>query len=153
MANVESGSDGPNVDVNIVPFIDLMSVLITFLLITAVWTQVSMIQIGSSIHGKSQADQEQPKPEEDKELRLNVRKDGYLLRFGTQAFKFPKIGGQYDKKSLRAKLKDIKENNPDKNDAMIAVDNDLDFETFISGMDTLLHEKFANVSVVTGDIK
>ncbi|MBK7890416.1 MAG: biopolymer transporter ExbD [Bdellovibrionales bacterium] len=54
MAQVEDSGSGrsTNVDVNLVPFIDLMSVLITFLLITAVWTQVSMIQLGSSIYGK-----------------------------------------------------------------------------------------------------
>ena len=47
-------SRGRSVDfeLNLVPFIDLMSTCISFLLITAVWTQVSMIQIGSSIYGK-----------------------------------------------------------------------------------------------------
>ncbi len=55
MAHIESGGSRgrkTNIELNLVPFIDLMSVLITFLLITAVWTQVSMIQIGSSLYGK-----------------------------------------------------------------------------------------------------
>lgn len=48
MAQIDSGGSkgrAVSVELNLVPFIDLMSVLITFLLITAVWTQVSMIQI------------------------------------------------------------------------------------------------------------
>jgi len=49
MAQIEEKGSGrsSNVDLNIVPFIDLMCVCIIFLLVTAVWTQVSMIQIGS----------------------------------------------------------------------------------------------------------
>ena len=52
MGQISSGGHGKKevaVELNLVPFIDLMSVLITFLLITAVWTQVSMIQIGNSL--------------------------------------------------------------------------------------------------------
>ena len=50
MAHISSGGKGRdiNTELNLVPVIDLMSVLITFLLITAVWTQVSMIQLGAS---------------------------------------------------------------------------------------------------------
>ncbi len=153
MASVDTGGDGPNVEVNIVPFIDLMSVLITFLLLTAVWTQVSMIQIGSSLYAKQQDGSETPKPEEEKTLRLDIQKDGYKLRFGDKEFKFPKVKGEYDRKALRASLKTIKEENPEKTDAMIWVAESLNFENFIQGMDILLGERFPNIGVVTGDIK
>ena len=44
MAHIDSGGRGRdvNTELNLVPVIDLMSVLITFLLISAVWTQVSI---------------------------------------------------------------------------------------------------------------
>lgn len=153
MASVDTGGDGPNVEVNIVPFIDLMSVLITFLLLTAVWTQVSMIQIGSSIYGKDPNDGTPKPPEEEKVLRLDILKDGYKLRFASKEFKFPKIQGEYDKKALRASLKTIKEENPEKKDAMISVADQLDFEIFIGGMDILLDSKFPNIGVIPGDVK
>lgn len=38
-----------NFDLNLVPFIDLLSVLITFLLVTAVWLQLSSMDIEQSI--------------------------------------------------------------------------------------------------------
>jgi biopolymer transport protein ExbD len=68
MAHIDDGGGGgrnTTVDLNLVPIIDLMSVCIIFLLITAVWTQVSMIQIGSSIYGKKSTD--------DKPQRLEGR--------------------------------------------------------------------------------
>jgi biopolymer transport protein ExbD len=58
MASIDTGGKGPNVDLNLVPFIDLMSVLITFLLISAIWVQVSLIQIGSSLYAKKTSDQD-----------------------------------------------------------------------------------------------
>ena len=63
MAQVSDGGSGKKeatFDLNLVPFIDLMSVMITFLLITAVWTQVSMIKLGSSIYGKQNTDETPP---------------------------------------------------------------------------------------------
>lgn len=67
MAHIESTGGGrkTNLEVNLVPFIDLMSVLITFLLITAVWTQVSMIQIGSSVYGKKSETKTENPPDVD----------------------------------------------------------------------------------------
>ena len=153
MAQVGDSGEGPNVELNLVPFIDLMSVLITFLLITAVWTQVSMIQIGSSVYGKKQEDQDPPPPEEDKLLRLDIKKNEYFLRYGSQPYRFPKKGNEYDVKSLRAKLKEIKTKDPEKKDAMVSVEDNLDFETFIKGMDILIQEKFPNIGVVTGEVK
>ncbi len=43
----EGGGSGKNVDVhlNIIPFIDLMTVLTAFLLVTAVWTNLAQISI------------------------------------------------------------------------------------------------------------
>jgi biopolymer transport protein TolR len=55
MAGVSSehGSGSLNVELNLVPFIDLLSSLVLFLLVTAVWTQVSVISASVSPKGKS----------------------------------------------------------------------------------------------------
>src|SRR6185312_14638402 len=100
MAHIgDDGGDGRSktVDLNLVPIIDLMSVCIIFLLITAVWTQVSMIQIGSSIYGKKTTD-ETPKPPPRAEIpfRLDVKADGYAVTVGRQSLAIPKVGGMYD---------------------------------------------------------
>src|SRR5882757_873879 len=103
MAHIEEGGEGRKamVDLNIVPIIDLMSVCIIFLLITAVWTQVSMIQIGSSIYGKKSTDDKpQPPPKAEVPFRLDVLKDGYRVIIGRQEMRMPKVGGQYDQEKL-----------------------------------------------------
>lgn len=153
MAHIgDDGDDrGATVDLNLVPIIDLMSVCIIFLLITAVWTQVSMIQIGSSIYGKKNTEEKQEPP--DKPLipfRLDVRTDGYRIIIGRQEMRFPKVNGQYDLPKLMAETKKLKELYPDKNDAIITVMDELPYDTLIGGMDALLQAGFPEISVATG---
>lgn len=57
MASVttEGGENGLNVELNLVPFIDLLSSLVLFLLVTAVWLQVGTIPTNIESPGKAQA--------------------------------------------------------------------------------------------------
>ena len=156
MAQVDdSNSSGrsTNIELNLVPFIDLMSVLITFLLITAVWTQISMIQIGSSIYGKKTESEEAVPPPPpslaDIPLRLDVKDFGFRLIVGTDRFEMPKTKQQYDTAALMARLTEVKQRFPEKRDAVITVDDEVAYENLILGMDTLLQSGFSAISVST----
>ncbi len=155
MAQVEEkkGGRNSNVDLNLVPFIDLMSVLITFLLITAVWSQVSMIQLGSSIYGKKQENQSEPiptpPPHADIPLRLDVKDYGFQLIVGSQKNRIAKVGTGYDITALADFLKKVKTDFPDKTDAVITVDDEVAYEYLILGMDSLNQAGFPSISVST----
>ncbi len=152
MAQIEEKGSGrgTTIDLNLVPFIDLMSVCIIFLLITAVWTQVSMIQIGSSIYGKKSSDEKvEPPPRAEIPFRLDVRNEGYRVVIGQQSNLIPKINGQYDDKTLVNELKKVKELYPEKTDAIVTVLDDLPYESLIKGMDGLLTSGFVEISVAT----
>jgi biopolymer transport protein TolR len=153
MAQIGDNKDGRSttVDLNLVPIIDLMSVCIIFLLITAVWTQVSMIQIGSSIYGKKSSDDKiEPPPKAEVPFRLDVRNDGYRILIGRNEIRFPKVNGDYDHDKLLIEVKKIKELYPDKNDAVVTVMDELPYDTLIGGMDALLTAGFPEISVATG---
>ncbi len=155
MAQVDDSSSGrnANADLNLVPFIDLMSVLITFLLIKAVWSQVSMIQLGSSIYGKKQENKDEkpppPTPHADIPLRLDVKDNGFRLIIGSQRFQIPKSGEKYDAEGLMSHLKKVKSDYPEKTDAVITVDDEVAYEFLILGMDTLNQSGFPSISVST----
>lgn len=152
MAQIEGGGSGrkAHFEVNLVPFIDLMSVLITFLLITAVWTQVSMIQIGSSIYGKKSGDLVTISPDADKVLKVDVRRDGYFVTVGPETTLIPKKNQEFDQETLLELLKKAKLLWPNKIDAMIAVEETLSYETLIGGMDMILKAGFPQVAVAAG---
>jgi biopolymer transport protein TolR len=152
MAQTEDNRSGrsANVEVNLIPFIDLMSVLITFLLITAVWTQVSMIQLGSSIYGKKTADQITPPPPiADIPLRLDVKNFGFRLIVGQDKYTFEKKNGDWSTAELAERLAVVRQMYPEKSDATITVDNEVPYEKLILGMDALLAEKFGSISIAT----
>ncbi len=160
MAQVSDGGGSKRAasfDLNLVPFIDLMSVMITFLLITAVWTQVSMIKLGSSIYGKQNTEETPPPPPNaDVPLRLDVKETGYRLIVGnplkntTDTTVINKVNGEYDKVELAKKLEAVKQAYPDKVDAVITVEEQLKYDLLIQGMDVLLRSGFPAVSVATG---
>lgn len=155
MAHIEEGKSGgraKNIELNLVPVIDLMSVLITFLLITAVWTQISMIQIGSSLYGKK-SDSEQsptPPPNADVVLKVDVKEIGYVLTVGKQVISLPMVGGQFDDAGLIAQLQRVKQLYPEKVDAVVSMADALPYDHLIKAMDNCLTAGFTAISVATG---
>lgn len=153
MSHIDTGGGGRNVSVelNLVPFIDLMSVLITFLLITAVWTQVSMIQIGSSLYGKKTENQPAViQPMANLVLKVDVKPGGYTLTIGQQIISLPMKGDEYDDAGLTAQLNRIKQLYPDKKDSVVSVSDDLPYNFLITTMDLLLKAGFPSISIATG---
>lgn len=155
MAHIDTGGSSGrsrNIELNLVPFIDLMSVLITFLLITAVWTQVSMIQIGSSMYGKKSDTQPSPTPppNADVVLKVDVKEIGYVLTVGKQVISLPMQNGQFDDAGLVAQLQRVKQLYPEKIDAVVTMADVMPYEHLIKAMDNLLTSGFSAISVATG---
>ena len=146
MAQISTSGKGrtTNVDLNLVPFIDLMSVLITFLLISAVWTQVSMIQLGASFASPkdSSTDYKVP-PNEDMVLRLDVTSLGYVLKVGTTTKPIPKQNGEYDAETLVKELNAVKKSFPDKPGLKISIADEVVYEHVVKAMDSGLKAGFA----------
>jgi len=147
MAHIDSGGRGrsTNFDLNLVPVIDLMSVLITFLLISAVWTQVSMIQLGASFASPKDPNQEviTPPPLEDLVLRLDIKATGYVLYVGKDVRAIPMLNGEYDKEALAADLDKVKQMYPDKGGIKMAIENEIKYEHVVSAMDLGLRAGFS----------
>ncbi|OFZ30374.1 MAG: tolR protein [Bdellovibrionales bacterium RIFCSPHIGHO2_01_FULL_40_29] len=148
MAHISSGGGrgrDVNTELNLVPVIDLMSVLITFLLITAVWTQVSMIQLGASFASPRDPEQKElkPPPLEDVVLKLEIRKTGYVLFVGKDVRPIPKLSDAYDNESLEADLIKIKQLYPDKAGVKMAIEDDIMYEVVVGAMDTGLRAGFS----------
>lgn len=154
MSEVQESGGGrkKNFEPNLVPFIDLMSVLITFLLITAVWSQVSMIQIGTSIYGKKSENTPPPPVPENSDvvLKLEIRPNGYVLTVAKNVMSIPMVAGEYDDAGLVAQLEKAKQQYPAKQDGAIAMTDELPYERLIRGMDAMLKAGFPTLSVLTG---
>jgi biopolymer transport protein TolR len=134
-----------NAELNLVPYIDLLTCMVAFLLITAVWTQMARLQ--ASQKGQGQAGEDTP-PEQQVNIVVVVNQDGYNLVVSQEQTPIPKKGDRYDVEKLAAELKKVKDANPDKNDVKVASEDQIKFETLVRTMDTVLSSQFPDISLI-----
>ena len=112
-------------ELNLVPSIDLLSCLISFLLITAVWTQIAAVR-AQTTGTLRQAPDDARTPAIT--IRVNLTDRGYTLSLQNEVVEIPKVGGIYDVDRLVEKLKFVKERIPEQTQATVAPDDDIPYE-------------------------
>src|SRR3954466_13891391 len=93
----KGGKKALDASINLVPFIDLLSCCISFLLITAVWTQLARMDVSQKGQGAAGAESEKPPETPMVQLTLFINKDGYTFAKSTgESTDIPKKGEEYD---------------------------------------------------------
>ena len=142
----KGGKKALDANLNLVPFIDLLSCCISFLLITAVWTQIGSLQVASS---GGPPDQE--KKEQTIDIKLLLTDRGYSLNMAGAAIEIPKVakdGAQaFDKKTLVDKLKTLKASLPDQQAITVQPEDSVAYEDLIAAVDSCIGEQLKNVTV------
>jgi len=109
-AAVGTGGGGRdvNVELNIVPFIDLMSCLTAFLLVTAVWVNIAQINIQPK--GKNRDTQQVQQDDETVTLSVLVQSDRIWVGLSrvNEFQEIPKKGDSHDWEKLETTLKEHK---------------------------------------------
>jgi biopolymer transport protein ExbD len=149
------GGDGKksiNAELNLVPFIDFLSVLISFLLVSAVWTQLARINVTQkSASGGAPSDQPIQNVEQLK-ITIAVNPDGFVLSVGPlQKENIAKKGTEYDYEALFQKLSTLKEANPDKEDLIVGSVAGVQYEFVIRTVDFCIKAGFPTVTVAPAD--
>lgn len=139
--SVDTGGKGgrgktKNFDLNLVPFIDLLSAIITFLISTAVWLQMSSMNVDQEI---SPPNAEEPPPDKPPlpPLTIHIRSDGVaVLRKIEEMKNFPSIGeGEYDWIAIEEVVKTDRETNPEEFQVVIVTDDGVHYEHMIHSLD------------------
>jgi biopolymer transport protein ExbD len=130
--------------VNVVPFIDLLSCCLAFLLITAVWTQVGKLQITQS--GGSPEEQ---RPVQTLLLTLGLSEKGFELGVGQggAVVDIPKKGADFDFQGLSNKLKDVKDRFPDQRTITVSPEDSVLYEDLVKTIDTCMKLGLQDVTV------
>lgn len=138
-----SGRAGKAVDVevNVVPFIDLMSCLVAFLLVTAVWSNLAQIRTTPRGPGPG-GDQAPPALA----LSVLVTVDAHWVGLATgDRRRIPKVGGEYDWAGLENALGELRRTRGDRHDVEIAADDGVAYQAVISTMDTAIAEGLPDI--------
>lgn len=121
-------------ELDITSFLNLMVVLVPFLLITAVFSRITILQLNLPTGvGEEQAQ------EKKITIEVIVRGDRIELSDGSQLVaRFPNTeDGEYDIEALADTLYEIKRNYPGKRDATVLMEPDLEYQVLVRVMDAV----------------
>jgi len=148
----------PAAELNITAFMNLMVVLVPFLLMTAVFTQITILDLKLPPPGAQDNRLPEQKPYE---LRVTIRGDGLVLsdnRIGLIRL-FPRRGGEHDFAQLKTALKQVKARIPEHTGITILSEQQTRYKDLIKAMDSarsyrtqvdgewLFAELFPNISI------
>jgi biopolymer transport protein ExbD len=141
--------------INVVPAIDLLSCCITFLLYTAVWTQISRLQVqqlGTGAPEPSTAEQKQTLL-----VTLAMGERGYNLSTSAgTSVDIPTLGRdgdgkiRFDLKSLGANLKQLKGNYPDAAAITVQAEDTVSYGDLVQVIDSAVGAGLVAVTVSGG---
>lgn len=131
------GKRETNVDLDITSFMNLMVILIPFLLLNAVFTQISVLKI--DLPGSAPNSAEAPKPP-PLILDINVYADRFEVNNAAVANGSNNLLGTVaatDYAGLNQLMRNIKQQYPDVNNATLRLENGTDYQKMISTMDAV----------------
>ena len=135
------------VHLNVVPFIDMMTILVMFLLMTAVWTRTGRLTADQAVSPPNQQ-KKQDQKEPPKRLMILVTKNSVKVKFGDQIPKeIPVEGFVGVIKPLQSYLKSIKGQLSANQKVVVAPIDDLLYQKLIRVIDTLAGVGLNNVMV------
>ena len=139
-------------ELNITAFMNLMVILVPFLLMTAVFSRLAILELnlpGSSTENVDPQDQVF-------QLEIIVRKDKIEVGDRNQGLLgiYPNSeDGEYDYDALSSKLSELKDRYPDKTEASILLESDIEYNTLVQVMDRVrIEEEVAEESLIRNDL-
>ncbi|WP_455206247.1 ExbD/TolR family protein [Kaarinaea lacus] len=124
-------------ELNITAFLNLMVILVPFLLITAVFSQMSILELNLPPAS-------QPKPSQDEQKKevnfeLIIRKNSIIVAdtLGGPIKQFDASNGEFDMKGITNLLLRIKEKFPDKLNITLLLEQNVNYDTLVQVMDAV----------------
>lgn len=165
------GKKPVDAELQLVPFIDLLSVLICFLIMTAVWTQVSRLELKQGNAAPPDPNQPPPEKKETVDLRVEVHEKGFTIvennkiedpvpcktdpcsritkavaATGTGAAE-EAVVSNYDYQTLSERLKIKRDQYKDQNNVVVVIADGVPYNEMVKTMDTCLQVGLDGISV------
>jgi len=131
--------------INLVPFIDLLSCCISFLLITAVWVNLSQVPVNQD---RESVSRETEPSTPAVRLTLNISADEYVLSRSTgESTRLATRKGELDYEGLAAVMRQLKRELPDEEGITVRSADGVLYDHLIRTIDVLRSERFSAVHV------
>jgi biopolymer transport protein TolR len=145
-----SGKKSVDFQLNLIPCIDLLSVMICFLLLNSMWTKIGKIDVqqqptlGDSVPAFEDV--------EKLSLSLAIKSSGYALsKQGTILREIERRDGTYDLQSLTAALGEVAKAHPDNHEITVHAEDRVAYAELIAAMDACLANRLDAITVAGVD--
>ena len=136
------GKRSLDAELNLVPFIDLLCALISFLLMTAVWMQVSTLEL------RQGSDAAAHPPVDLVDTRLVFDTHGITYFENNVAYaQIPLLAGAYDYPQLEDKLREAHDRLPTQKNMAITLGDSVAYNDMIRAMDACVGAGFVGISL------
>ena len=140
----------PAPELDVTTFMNLMVALVPFLLITAVFSRITIVELDlPSSHSGASVSEPGFRPE------VIVREDGMEITNGRQVIAaIPKVDGEYDMETLSAYMLSLKREYPDATAASVLLEPQVHYDYLVRVMDIVRSAEIeAQPSVVDGEFQ
>lgn len=121
-------------ELDVTTFLNLMVVLIPFLLVTAVFSKITIQELNLPAQAAGGATPDKPLVT----IEVMVRKNGLEIGDGKVIHTtIPKKDGKYDLARLSDELSELKDRYPEKEDAFVLLEQDIEYNDLIGVMDAV----------------
>ncbi len=120
-------------ELDVTTFLNLMVVLVPFLLITAVFSRITIVELSlpSSAGGPAPTDS-------SFRMEVIVRGDGLELSNGSSVIAtIPKLDDEYDLETLSGLVMSLKRDHPNDDDASVLLEPNIEYDHLIQVMDAV----------------
>lgn len=120
--------------INLVPYIDLLMTLMTFLVMTAVWTQMAALDVQNSSGGPAEQVEEEKDP--PKGIFFLLTADGFTVQEeGAEGTLLPKTAAGYDWEGAKVALTALKTARVDRTQVQVKPEDGVEFEVIAQAID------------------
>jgi biopolymer transport protein TolR len=124
----KGGKKSLDANINLVPYIDMLMTIMTFLMMTAVWTQIAMLEVQNASGGPDQV-QDEPDPNAPKPVMILAGKEQVTVQEeGAEARPFPATGDGFDWNAINIELKRLKDARQDRSVVKIQSEDGVKYE-------------------------
>jgi biopolymer transport protein ExbD len=124
----KGGKKSLDANINLVPYIDMLMTIMTFLMMTAVWTQIAMLEVQNASGGAQEQPEEAPPDAPKPILVLAAKEQVTVTEEGQESRPFPATQDGYDFKGIEIELKRLKDARKDREVVKIQSEDGIQYQ-------------------------
>ena len=128
--------------INLVPYIDLLMTIMTFLVMTAVWTQIATLEVQNAAGGNPPEEQEKEDEDKPKPIIVLLTADSIKVQEeGGELKEIAKIGNDilnddfFDMTNVEVELKRLKEARPERVEVKVQAEDGIPYKHIVGIID------------------